>query len=500
MLEEYLANRGQTPPPLVEAATNLPSSAWNAIKDFASSLAKPSLEEQASMAKGYGTMIQGGYDWLTGQDSPERQAAGEVVQGMWEPWSTPEKATQTIAKDPVGSLVGIIMPEGKAGKMAEALEDVGKAGKKLGKIGAPEASKIRAYHGSPHDFDEFSLGRIGTGEGAQAYGHGLYFAENEGVARIYRDNISASQDPMANMNMAIERLNDQYMKKRLTPEMLAEQLETNPNYRSIAFLKNDPDAMRDFHIIVQGHNPDGTVTEEAIRAMRRLESNPNIPQKSKGKMYEVNIDADPAHFLDWDKPLSEQPEHIRRGIGWTPEAEAEYQKAMGVDNNNLLAALEGDADYTLGKIPIPQGLPSLGDTGEEAYRKLAGGRENVSAASQRLREAGIPGIKYLDQGSRLPRSITDLEARITSANEELAQWSKLPHDRMQPQMMQSLNDEITDLNGQLVTAKATPQTRNFVVFDDKLISIVKKYGIAGALAAGAINQMQADQLTEQGYQ
>jgi len=37
------------------------------------------------------------------------------------------------------------------------------------------------------------------------------------------------------------------------------------------------------------------------------------------------------------------------------------------------------------------------------------------------------------------------------------------------------------------------------VADPSIISIVKKYGIAGALAAGAISQMQADQLTEQGY-
>ena len=43
---------------------------------------------------------------------------------------------------------------------------------------------IKAYHGSPHDFDRFDLSKIGTGEGAQAYGHGLYFAENEGVAEV----------------------------------------------------------------------------------------------------------------------------------------------------------------------------------------------------------------------------------------------------------------------------------------------------------------------------
>ena len=47
------------------------------------------------------------------------------------------------------------------------------------------AKGIRAYHGSPYDFEKFDLSKIGTGEGAQAYGHGLYFAENPAVAAEY---------------------------------------------------------------------------------------------------------------------------------------------------------------------------------------------------------------------------------------------------------------------------------------------------------------------------
>jgi hypothetical protein len=49
---------------------------------------------------------------------------------------------------------------------------------------------IRAYHGSPHKFDKFDISKIGTGEGAQVYGHGLYFVGNEGVAKRYRDVLS----------------------------------------------------------------------------------------------------------------------------------------------------------------------------------------------------------------------------------------------------------------------------------------------------------------------
>ena len=56
--------------------------------------------------------------------------------------------------------------------------------------GATAKSGITAYHGSPYDFDRFDISKIGTGEGAQAYGRGLYFAQNENVAKSYRDNLA----------------------------------------------------------------------------------------------------------------------------------------------------------------------------------------------------------------------------------------------------------------------------------------------------------------------
>lgn len=45
---------------------------------------------------------------------------------------------------------------------------------------------ITLYHGSPHEFDQFDISKIGSGEGHQAYGHGLYFAEAEAVSEVYR--------------------------------------------------------------------------------------------------------------------------------------------------------------------------------------------------------------------------------------------------------------------------------------------------------------------------
>lgn len=47
----------------------------------------------------------------------------------------------------------------------------------------------KAYHGSPYTFDHFDLGAIGTGEGAQAHGWGLYFAQDKQIADIYKERL-----------------------------------------------------------------------------------------------------------------------------------------------------------------------------------------------------------------------------------------------------------------------------------------------------------------------
>src|SRR5215207_5075853 len=97
------------------------------------------------------------------------QHPGEVYAGRADPMDVGKAV----------DLAGLAMTGGVAGGAAK------QAGEAV--IGS---GPIRAYHGSPHDFDKFDLSRIGTGEGAQAYGHGLYFAEHEPVARMYRDTLT----------------------------------------------------------------------------------------------------------------------------------------------------------------------------------------------------------------------------------------------------------------------------------------------------------------------
>ncbi len=50
------------------------------------------------------------------------------------------------------------------------------------------------YHGTPHRFDEFSLDAIGTGEGAQAHGWGLYFAADKKISDDYRNRLRKGRE------------------------------------------------------------------------------------------------------------------------------------------------------------------------------------------------------------------------------------------------------------------------------------------------------------------
>ena len=97
----------------------------------------------------------------------------------------------------------------------------------------------------------------------------------------------------------------------------------------------------------------------------------------------------------------------------------------------------------------------------------------AAEATNRLGEAGIPGIKYLDQGSRNLQDAAELRRQIARV-------------QANPQSVQSA-DLLRTYQAQL--ADAEKATNNYVVFNPAIVDIMKKYGIAapiggmGALAA-----------------
>ena len=57
----------------------------------------------------------------------------------------------------------------------------------------PSIGGLTAWHGTPHKITgKFDVSKIGTGEGNQSFGHGMYFAESPEVAKTYKQDFKQS--------------------------------------------------------------------------------------------------------------------------------------------------------------------------------------------------------------------------------------------------------------------------------------------------------------------
>jgi hypothetical protein len=218
------------------------------------------------------------------------------------------------------------------------------------------------YHGSPHrinNVDEanpvgkFDLSKVGTGEGAQAYGHGVYLAESPGVARSYM-----GPDTHRYLNRDGSEFFPQTGHEQ-TALKLAQQFGSPEQ------------ALAKWRSLGSGGN---NLRPEVVSALEDLSQKGVRVETKSGNFYTVDLpDEHIAKMLDWDAPLSEQPEAIRNAF---PEwARTAFDP-------------EG---------PRPDITPTL--TGGEVYRKLAA-KVGADKASEVLRQAGLPGIRYYDGGSR----------------------------------------------------------------------------------------------------
>jgi hypothetical protein len=293
---------------------------------------------------------------------------------------------------------------------------------------------IRAFHGSPHDFPpvrelempdgavvyqhmdnavpegarviaehplgRFDMSKLGTGEGAQAYSRGLYFAEREATGQSYRDALGKKH---GTRTMGQEALDSPSKWNQAIKD-----LEQTRGWRHATMLENwgkrggNDKAWVDLR---EYHRND----PKMISAIDDVQNQTGLTP-APGRMYEVNIAATPDEFIDWDLPLDEQSESVMNALNKTDW----YQYAEEGAYN--AAERRGDNAY-----------------GMDLVRWLE--EDGAEDAAQMLKDAGIKGVQYADAQTRFGKG---------------------------------------------------PKTKNYVVYDDKLISIAKKYGISIPLASAVI--------------
>ena len=228
---------------------------------------------------------------------------------------------------------------------------------------------LDVYHGTPHKFPptaqnplgEFDASKIGTGEGAQAYGHGIYTGGNIKTGKEYVKTTARTEVIDSSGNTLYKEL----PKRKVTGESRAAdaldyafQIQSSNPYAFAA------DQVRRF-----GEGPN---VQDALKTLEQWEKSGARTRSGGGYLYKADLpDEKIPQMLDWFYPV---PEEIRQKVS--------------------SSALE------------KFGSGSTGTSGAHLYVELTKEFERLGSAnpkvdaSEFLRQQGVPGIKYLDNFSR----------------------------------------------------------------------------------------------------
>lgn len=217
---------------------------------------------------------------------------------------------------------------------------------------------MNAYHGSPYDIPgKFDVAKVGTGTGAQQYGHGVYFAEARPTAERFKKGAKQK-----GFDFQAEE------------KALGIELPTNARSHFMILSQQMPD------------NPALKPVDAAELILSKTPEARNIPkeklanlfqtyqEKTQGNLYQVDIpDQQVAKMLDWNKPLSQQSPEVLEVLKNIPAIQADLRAGKTLDDLK----------------------------GGNAYQAIAAGfnvrqNEAYKLASDFLNAQGIPGVRYND--------------------------------------------------------------------------------------------------------
>ena len=297
----------------------------------------------------------------------------------------------------------------------------------------PGVAAMTAYHGTPHTIQgKFDISKVGTGEGNQSFGHGMYFAENPNVAKQYQAALSntkykvGEKELKGNEAWAAQFLHD------FQDDALPKRIDVNTAInKANQTLK------------------DAATKQEIINNIKALDKAGLSVEN--GNLYKVDIpDEHIPMMLDWDKPLNKQSELIQN-----------------VANQLLPKIKQTSPNLDINKM--------TGQDFYRAYQRHRGGHADF--ASEGLFESGIKGIKYKDEGSRVDWVYSGDPAYTHAGNsfkdagytvDEALNGIKQAYKNANPE---ELKNAINDVYG-----IQTPKTHNFVVFEPSTVKILEQNG------------------------
>jgi len=274
-----------------------------------------------------------------------------------------------------------------------------------------------AWHGTPYTFDRFDISKIGSGEGAQAYGYGLYFAGKKEVAEHYRNTLTHPSTITAD-RQAVEDHGAEWERLKEVARRAREKMD-RMTFGPLSGTQSHRDAIRE-----------RDAADDALDALYKRMIDETIARGGgRGRLYAVELAPKDDEYLLWDKPLAEQSEKVREALhnaglprvevvrvanGWQIMADGEPQGfpynrredaegrvAAGLETNNGMrtGGTGGDIYKRIAEKLAPP-LPPDSPGTPKGWGYVERGDEGQPAASRALHAAGVRGIKYLDGSSR----------------------------------------------------------------------------------------------------
>ena len=204
---------------------------------------------------------------------------------------------------------------------------------------------ITTWHGSPHDHNKFDTKYIGSGEGNNAFGWGLYFSEERGVAEGYRDTLSR----------AASKFDFVWGGKPMRRADFVEKYPTGtPEYRAMLLLSSGGGDIERGAEFFRKNGLDEITIERLKEAAEPFKDHLRVP----GRLYQVST-PDPQYMLRWFARLSDQPQAVKTALA-----------NLGIDVGDNRTA------------------------GADAYHALVRRYGSAKRASLKLLDAGVLGNMY----------------------------------------------------------------------------------------------------------
>jgi hypothetical protein len=163
--------------------------------------------------------------------------------------------------------------------------------------------QVEAWHGSPHSFDKFTTEKMGTGEGAQAFGWGLYFTDIEGIAKGYAESLAKQKQSYLYKGNVVfgDGMYKTKPNESLEYDIAAQIISDGGTVSEFSFDKAK-ERLKDYFKTDQN--------EGAISKLEDIKFSDFSQQTPNKNLYKVSLHKgkSPSEYtwLEWDKPISEK--------------------------------------------------------------------------------------------------------------------------------------------------------------------------------------------------